>query len=391
MSDIDHTPDPVLARRFKDWLDQAAPPAAPERLVYAVMDDVERLTRPPRRHPARLETVLQYVALTVVVAIGVAAGSLLSRPLTDGSGSPRPTAVASPPGPSSSPTAAGTTPPPPSLATISRTTIARAPGPSAIAAVDDRLWVATTEGTVVEIDSRSGRELSRTSVGLEPTDIVPFQGLLWLGTGGPDLGWLDPTTHVVGSIAGAGGQWIVIASGSLWVGGRDGFTRIDPATRTAVGAIRVPGRRASDLAAVVGDELWTAVGPSIVRIALPSGDRRGTIPVHPSEIIVTGRGVLAVDAGTLEQLSTPDGILPSPRALLGGLPDPAGAAVVGDRLWLAGSVPGRAGQAIEIDLASDRVVTATSLGGGPRGIAVVGDSLWVSVDTGALARLAIGP
>jgi hypothetical protein len=382
MNDREPYPDPALARRFKDWLDQAAPPAAPERLVFAVMDEVETVGRPRLRLGAiRLETILQYVALTVVVAIGVAAGTLLSRSEPGASQSP---------GPPSSVPASASPEPVPSLATIGRSVLSRAPGVSAIGVTEGRLWVGTAEGTVVEIDSASGAELSRTAVGPEPTAIRSFGDRLWIGSGGPDLVWLDPRTHAIGSVDGAGGQALVVADGSLWVGGRDRLSRIDPAGRTVVGTIDVPGRRPNDLALLAGDELWSAVGPSVVRFALPSGAKLGTIDVHPLGIVQSAQGVLAVDAGRLLQLSSPSRVLVTPATLLGGLPDPVALTVVGDRLWILGSIPGRAGEVDAIDLPSLRVLSRTFPGGGGRALAVVGGSVWVGVDSGALVQLA-GP
>lgn len=381
MSDHEPYPDATLARRFQEWIDETAPPAAPERLVFAVMDEVETIRRPGLRlGTRRLEMVLQYVALTVVVAIGVAAGIMLSR--SDSAGPPSPDPRPSAP-------ASASPEPVPSLATVSRSVLSRAPGPSAIGVTAGRLWVGTADGTVVEIDSASGTELSRTAVGPEPTTIRPFRDLLWIGSGGPDLVWLDPRTHQVGSISGAGGQTVVVAGDWLWVGGRDRFRRIDPADRRVDGTIELPGRRDNDLALVVGDELWSAVGPSLVRLALPAGTKIDTMDLHPLDIVEGPQGVLAIDAGRLLQLSSPTAVLATPVTLLGGMPDPARLAVVDDRLWILGAFPGQASQVVAIDLRSLRIQSRTSPGGGGRALAVVGDSVWVGVDTGALVRLEV--
>jgi hypothetical protein len=73
------------------------------------------------------------------------------------------------------------------------------------------------------------------------------------------------------------------------------------------------------------------------------------------------------------------------------MPDPARVAVVGERLWILGAIPGQASEVVAIDLPSLRIESRTSPGGGGRALAVVGDSVWVGVDTGALVQLAAAP
>jgi hypothetical protein len=387
MSGAEQYPDPVVARRVKAWIDDTAPPAAPERLVFSVMDEVEStVQRRTRLSAIRLDSVLQYVALTVVIAIGVAAGTLLTRSDQPSSASPLPTRGASP-----SPSATATLEAPPSLPAVGRRTLTNAPGPGAIGVTAATLWIGTPNGTVVEIDAATGDERSRTTVGVDAITIRFLDGLGWIGSGGEDLVWLDPAAHAVGSIPGAGGPFVVGGAGSIWVSRQDGFARVDPRTRTVVDSIAVPGHRDTDSAIVVGEELWVVAGSSTVRLALPSGEALGPIDAHPSGLLTTPRGVLGIEGGRLMQFSDASDILERPIALLDGLHDPTGAAVDGDRLWLIGGVAGGADAVVEIDLSGMRIASRTPLSGGGRAIAVAAGSVWIAVDNGELIQFRANP
>jgi outer membrane protein assembly factor BamB len=387
MTDDEQYDDPVLAHRVHAWVKDAAPSAAPERLVYAVMDEVER-TRAPRKTslgPIRLLALWQYVALTVVIAIGVAAGTLATRP-TDTDGGPSPGLGPSPAAPSRSPA-----PGVPSLPTIKRYDLTFAPGPSAIGRTGSSLWVGMPDRSIVELDASTGEQLSTTSVGVEPITIVQIDGLLWIGSGGADLIWMDPTSHRVGSIKGAGGPYVLAWDGSIWVSRKGEFLRVDPSSRRIVGSLPVPGHAAHFPSLVVGDELWAGSGSGeIVRLALPSGTARGTIPLYATDLVATSDGVLAVAAGNLYRIATSSGPVNTPLAILDGLPPPYGQVLDGQRLWLAGN-QGDRGEVVEIDLGAGRIISRTSVGRGVRALAVVDGSVWVAVDSGALVRLQASP
>jgi len=387
MNEPERYDDPALARRVRAWVKDAAPTTAPERLVYAVMDEVERERPRPRGMlgPIRLGTLMQYVALTVVIAIGVAAGTLATRQNPSGA-SPVPSGpTASPSGQRPSPV-----PAPPSLPTIGRYDISRDPGPSAIGINGSSLWVGTPDGSIVELDAATGGQVASVSVGFEPTTIAPAGGLLWVGSSGKDLTWVDPVSREVGTISGAGGIYVLPWSGSLLVSRREEFLEVDPSTRRIVGSFPIPGHVASEPGLVVGDELWAGAGARIVRVALPSGTVLGTMPVTASALVAAGDGILAIDAGVLLRVSTSSGPLDAPITILDGLPQPYGVAIAGDRLWVTGPAEGRGGEVVEVDLTAGVVASLTPVGRGTRAIAVVDRSVWVAVDTGALLRLSAG-
>ena len=393
MTDHERYADPELARRVRAWVEVSAPPAAPERLVYAVMDAVE--AEPARRSPVpgpRFRAVLQYVALTIVVAVGVAIGTRIAG-WGPGASSPSPSAP-SPSAPIRSPAATPTASPSPavpSLATIDRFAVARAPGPSAIGVLGSSLWIGTPDGEVVELDASSHAERSRASVGAEPITILPFDGVLWIGSDSPDLAWLDPSSHEVRTIPGAGGHVVLSAAGSLWVSRQEEFLRLDPVTRTVAGSISLANHRSSDVAVVVGDQLWAGAGPSIVRLELPSGRVLGTTATQASAIVQTPQGVFAVDRGRLVRLSGGGGADPqnSPAPVLDGLPLVYGQVTDGTRVWLAGPMPTGSAVVVELDISTPSIVTRTTLGGTPRALAMTAGSLWVALDNGTLAQLRI--
>jgi hypothetical protein len=392
MSEIERYSDPVLADRFKEWLNEAAPPAAPERLVFAVMDDVEASGRTRGRFGAiRFETILQWVALTVVIAIGVTLGSIVSRPSTNGSGSPSPSPGASASRPTSSSIASPASGAAPSLRTIDRSTFSRAPGPSAIGLAGSSMWVGTPDGEVVELDPTTGVERSRRSVGAEPITIIQYDGVLWIGSGGPDLAWLDPATGEGGTIPGLGGHVVLRAAGSLWVSRQGEFARLDPVTREPIGSISLPNHRASDIASIVGGELWAGSGETVARLSLPSGSVQGTISAQPDALLERPDGVYAVDRGRLVQLAGANVTAPldAPVALLDDLPQAYGQAVDGDLVWFGGPMPAGFGEVVGIDLRSKQVISRTRTIGSPRALSFAAGSLWVALDDGTLLRLAV--
>jgi len=277
------------------------------------------------------------------------------------------------------------------MATIDRLTFSRAPGPSAIGLAGGSMWVGSPDGDVVELNPATGAERSRTRIGVEPITIIPYDGILWIGSGGPDLVWLDLQTRAVGKLTGVGGHVVLQAAGSLWVSRQGEFVRLDPASKSVIGSIPLPDHRASDAAGIVGSELWAGSGGSIVRLGLPSGATLGTIPGQPGGFLEMPQGVFAVDRGTLVRMAGPDGSNPlaSPVPIVGDLPQVYGQAVDRDRFWVAGPMPDNAGVVVGIDIPSSQVVTRTRVSGVPRALAFVSGSLWVAVDDGSLVRLAI--
>jgi hypothetical protein len=385
MTDLERYDDPALARRFRAWAKAAAPTAAPERLVYAVMDEVERVAprRVGLRAAIRLQSFWQYVALTMVIAIGVAAGTLVTRQGDTGSS---PTA-----GPTTSPAVPSASPAPwPSLQTIERYELTGPPGPSAIGIDGSSLWVGRPDGSIVELNAATGDELGSVSVGAEPMSITLIDGLLWVGSGSTNLAWVDPVTRDVGTITGAGGPYVLPAAGAYWVSAKEKFLRVDPASGRILGSIPIAGHAASEPGLRIGDELWAASGPDITRVALPSGAVLGTIPVHASVLVQSSDGVWAIDRGVLLRVAAGTMPLETPIPILDSLLEDAGAFLAGDRLWVYGPVAGRPAEVVEIDLAAGRIVSRTALSAGPRGLAVVGGSVWVSLDSGALVRLQAG-
>jgi hypothetical protein len=382
MTEPERYDDPALARRVREWVTETAPAAAPERLVFAVMDEVERQPRRqvPGLGPFQLRTLWQYAALTLVIAVGVAAGTLAVRQSAPGA-SPGSSPV---PTPTSTPVAL------PSLRTTAVFDVTDVPGPSAIGVDAGALYVGTPDGHVAQIDPASGRELGRTAIGAEPITITPIDGRLWVGSAGPDLVIVDPATHSTTTIAGAGGPYVLRAAGAIWVSRRDAFARIDPATERVVGTLDVPGHLDSNPAVVVGSDLWVGAGEEILRIALPGGAVLGHIPLRAQTLVPVGDSVLAIGDGTLYRLSLSG--QGQPAVVLQDIVSPYGVALDGPLLWLAEPpLSERSPDVLEIDVDSGLIVSRTPLQSGPRGLALLGGSVWVATDGGRLVQLRAGP
>ena len=388
MTEQERYEDPGLARRFRDWVGEAAPSAAPERLVYAVMDQVQA---EPRRRVggfrwSRVQAVWQYAALTLVIAIGVAVGTLVTREPSPGSETPAPGSSGTPTTPSASPGVVA-----PSLTTTLRLELTAEPGPSALRTIGSSLWVGTPDDRLLELDVRTGEELGAVAVGVEAITITPVDGLLWIGSGGDDLVWVDPSSGDVGTIAGVGGHLVLPVGESLWIGRQGEFLRIDRESLEVVGSVAVPGHAAHEPALIVGDELWATAGPEIVRLALPAGIHRGAVSLRPRALLASTDEVLVVDRGTLYRVPVRGGDVGPPVPVVDGLPDPVGEILSGDRLWVTGALPGGAGEVLEIDLTSREIVSRTPVGGGTRALTVIDGTVWVAIDTGALVRLEARP
>ena len=141
------------------------------------------------------------------------------------------------------------------------------PGPSAVLAAYDAVWVACVgDSTVRSYNPRAWKEgsVSSTTVGRSPRALAAGDGAIWVANYGDDTVWRLDTSAV--SISpkqievGDGPTAIAYGAGSVWIANRDDGTvsRIDPGTNRLVGRPIEVGAAPSGIA-VVGDEVWVSV------------------------------------------------------------------------------------------------------------------------------------
>ena len=362
--------DPILASRVRSWMETAAPAAAPERLVFSVMDDVERRTR---RHPWRssrpiFASALRYAALTLVISIGVAGGIILTRGLPSVGG---PTA---PPSPSA---------PIPSLRSIGGfDTNGRI-----LAGGQGGGWLATASGELVPIDSSTAGLGDPVQIGFVPSDVAVSVAA---GTGGRETVWLvapdsslmrlDPFVGELFGARGATGSRIALGAGAAWVGRADAVQRVDLDQLTDLGTFDIHGHRATDPLVAVGSELWVADAPGIDRLDTSSGALGTRIPVTATSLVVARGLVWAAERASLVAIDPGSGDIVRTAALP---PDVATIVAVethGDTLWLAASGPSGP-LLVGVDPTSGRATTRTQLATPAVSIAVVGNQVW-TLDAG---------
>lgn len=129
------------------------------------------------------------------------------------------------------------------------------------------LWIEdTSSNTVSRVSVRTGKRLKAIPVGNSPYDALFAFGSAWVTSNlDGDVERIDPAKNAVVKkwhVAGAVGA--VAAHGSVWAGGSDGVTRIDPVAGTAT-LIKMPN--GAGWTAASADAVWvTSFDHSLVRI-----------------------------------------------------------------------------------------------------------------------------
>src|SRR4051794_39989052 len=99
------------------------------------------------------------------------------------------------------------------------------------------LWIEdTSSNTVSRVSTRTGKRVRAINVGNQPYDATFAYGSAWVTSNyDGDVERIDPAKNAVVKkwpVPGAVG--VVAAHGSIWAGGTDGVTRIDPVSGGAV-------------------------------------------------------------------------------------------------------------------------------------------------------------
>jgi len=365
--------DPALAARTRAWMRSAAPVAAPERVVFSVMDEVDRLPR--QRGLGRpalplLGGVARYAALTLVITIGVTAGILVSRNLESVGASPPPT-------------------PTPSLRYLGP-----ASGDGALLTGDQgSAWLVTRARQLVPIDpdGSAGEPISLT---FAPSDIITSNGSSG-DYGGPRTVWLvapdtnllrfDPTVGEFVAARGATGTRVVLGADAAWVSRPGEVLKVDGGFMTLVSTLVVPGHRAEDPMLVVGNTLWVADPSGIERLDVSSGSR-GTRIANTASALVAAHGLVWAAAGPNLVGIDPASGLAAITAALPTATDIVGMATHGNVIWLATAPGARGPLLVGVDPATGQAISVTPLTTPAISIAVVANQVWTLDAAGKVGR-----
>jgi hypothetical protein len=369
MKSVERYDDPILANRLRGWMDVAAPAAAPERLVFRVMDQVERA---PRRRwlgtRPFLANVVRYAALTLVITIGVAGGILLTRGLPNVGG------PSAPPSPSA---------PTPSLRSLGGfDTNGRL-----IAGGQKGVWLATSTEQLVPIDVGTAALGEPLEVGFTPADMAVeldsgTRGAEWVWLVDPDAGLLryEPGVGEVAAAPGAAGSRVAYGQGRAFVSQQGAIVQVDAGFMTLRGSFDVPDHRASDPLVSVGDTLWVADRAGIERIDVPTGARAARIEVTARSLVVSRGRVWASDGASLSGIDPDSGAVTVSAAVPSGTRTIDVLVTHGDVVWLAARGP-EGPLLIGVDPSNGRPSSVTPLTTPAISIAVVGNQVW-TLDSG---------
>jgi len=372
--------DPILASRVRSWMEATAPSAAPERLVFRVMDDVERAPRRGAWVAGRplLAALARYAALTLVITIGVAGGILLTRGLPNVGG----------------PTA----PPSPSRAIPSLRSIGGFDTNGRILTGGERgAWLATAAAELTAIDPVTAAPGEPVQLGFVPSDLAVSIGTgarggetVWAVAPGHDLLRLDPSVGELYAAGDAAGSRVALGTDAAWVGRQGAVVRIDARLLTNLGSIALPNHRATDPVVVIGDTLWAAEPAGIDRVDVSTGVHATRVSVAPGPLVLAGDVVWAADRGTLHGLDPASGQITRTAALPRGLGAIDAVATHGDTVWVVGSGPGGP-LLVGVDPRTGQAVSQTSLTTPAVSIALVGNQVWTLDSGGHIDRYAPGP
>jgi YVTN family beta-propeller protein len=253
-----------------------------------------------------------------------------------------------------------------------------------VAAGEGAVWTTNAEeGTVSRVDAATRRVVQRITVGREPAGVAAAGGAVWVANSGDrSVSWINPTTNTVVKTVpvGNGPTGIALGEGAVWVANSldNSVSRIDADTGKVVARIGVGGTP-SGVAAGLG-AVWVsnASDGTVSRISPNSNT------VAPPIRVGNGPRAIAVGAGAVWVANAVDGTVsridPARDAVVAavGVGDGASAVAVSqDAVWAASEVRGTVTR-LDPDTDTVTVVRRIVVGSAPAGAAVVGDALWVT-------------
>lgn len=371
--------DPILAARTRGWMQASAPIAAPERLVFSVMDEVARSPRTRRFGiPAVpiLTGVARYAALTLVITIGVAAGILVTRSF-EGVGGPTP-----------APT------PTPSLRFVGNVS----DHGRLLTNNTNRAWLVTGASELIPIegDGTPGEPIaidfapSDVQTVIDPSRVYGGPETVWLIAPGADLLRVDPTVGEFVAAPGVRGTRVFLGAGAAWVSEAGEIHMVHADTMEVTTTYTVETHRAADAFLVAGGALWVADPAGIERIDIATGNRATRIPGTPAALLAAGDLIWVAQGPRLIGMGTVSGSVVRTVSLPSGAGTIVAMATHGNTVWLA-TGPGPGGPLlVGVEASTGQVISLTPVPTAPISIAVVGNEVWTLDAAGHVGRFEPG-
>ena len=250
-----------------------------------------------------------------------------------------------------------------------------------VAAGEGAVWVANEEGTVSRVDAATRRVVQRITVGRDPAGVAAGHGAVWVATSGErSVSWINPATNTVVKRVpvGNGPTGIALGDGAVWVANSldNSVSRINATTGKVVTMIPGVGGTPSGVAVGLG-AVWVSntTDGTVSRISPSSNTVVRSIPVG------NGPGAIAVGADAVWVANSLDDTIsridPATDTVVAiGVGDGPSAVAVGPgAVWAASEVRGTI---TRLDPDTNTVVRTVDVGSAPAGAAVVGDGLWVT-------------
>jgi hypothetical protein len=321
------------------------------------------------------------VALSLVIAVGVAAGILAAnivRPGIELGGRDADVRSERP----STPPATATEPRPGGIPTLPVESFQLRGAAFGLAATEDAIWAATNSGGSLDrIDPVTGGVVGVIATGSEPDSVVEAAGSLWVGHNGPDVVRVDPGTAEVAARIAAPVASVAEGEGAVWVATRNSLLRVDPRSNEVTHTVELEGMRDGTYGIAVGDGAVWAGGPGRVdRIDPDTREVVATVPVEGWKLAL-GAGSLWIAGGSdVWRVET------ETNAVVARVSVPSVENIIwdGTHIWTLGPCcPGNEPFLVQIDPATDAVVSQTPVGTnrpGAEGLTVGHGYVWASTD-----------
>ncbi|HYB46249.1 MAG TPA: BTAD domain-containing putative transcriptional regulator [Streptosporangiaceae bacterium] len=272
-----------------------------------------------------------------------------------------------------------------------RAVVPLASSPSAVAAGDGAVWVASyNQGTVSRIDPATRAVVQTIQAGTTPSGIAVGAGAVWVANNyGETVSRIDPSVNrVVQTIpVGNAPAGVAVGYGSVWAANSsDGtLTRIDEVTGDVTGTITLGGAGATDVAAGAG-AVWVSdeAGDRVLRVDPRAGQVTATINVG------SGPTAIGFGFGSVWVANSLDGTVTRIDPATGTVDqtiqvgDGADAITTGNgAVWVASPY---AGTVSRIDPSTGTVARRIAVGSRPQGLALADGLLWVGAQAAATSH-----
>lgn len=252
----------------------------------------------------------------------------------------------------------------------------------------EALWITDpASGNVVRIDALDPNVRTRIEVGGEPTSVAFSNGTVWLADGSALIALDAANADVEASIdLEVAVTEVAGAAGAAWALLPDRVVSLDPVASEAGSTVAVTD--AVDATATETD-LWIVRPGELLRVDPAGAGVRSSVATgiaQPAGLAVLDDRIMVVGSdGSVVAIDAEDGSIAAQTTLVVTHVPTGGVVATPDRLWVIDD----AGQVIAVDPALEEAYTV-ELGSKPAAAALTTGTLWiVGTDAGTLTRIAL--